>query len=325
MTVVDQRSASGVGPPQSETNGGVGTSPRRKLQIAIGVVWVFVGALQFQPFMFGKSFVTTLEGTTVGQAQWIKSSVNWVFGHVVIHHFTLYNALFATIQLLIGLAILYRPTVKWGLAASIPWSILVWWFGEAFGGLWGGAMPVMGYPGAVLLYAVIALLVWPRDTERSDLGASVATGGLLGSTGARVTWAVLWVGSARFMLLSGNRSPSALGSAVSAMSPGEPRWIKSVDSNVANGVLAHHGTEWSIALAILFAFVGVAVFFPSLVRVAVVTAVVLGLAIWVVEDFGTIFTSQGTDPNSGILLVILALCYWPLRRSRLGAPAAAPA
>ena len=35
--------------------------------------------------------------------------------------------------------------------------------------------------------------------------------------------------------------------------------------------------------------------------------------IWVVgEAFGTILTGGGTDPNSGPLLALLALAYWPL-------------
>jgi hypothetical protein len=32
----------------------------------------------------------------------------------------------------------------------------------------------------------------------------------------------------------------------------------------------------------------------------------------VAEDFGGIFTGDGTDPNSGLLLVLLAAVYWPL-------------
>jgi hypothetical protein len=36
--------------------------------------------------------------------------------------------------------------------------------------------------------------------------------------------------------------------------------------------------------------------------------------IWVVaEGFGGILAGGGTDPNSGPLLVLLALAYWPLR------------
>jgi len=287
---------------------------RRKLQIALGVIWVVVAGLQYQPFMFKRSFVAGLESTTAGQAQWIKSSVHWALSDVAVHHLTLYNAIWATIQLVIGLLILYRPTVKIGLAASIPWALLVWWFGEGFGGLWGGATPVMGYPGAVTIYALIALLLWPRDEKRDEAADSVATAGLLGSSGARLVWTLFWLGAARSQLLTANRSPTALGSMVTSMRTGEPQWIKDIDTNLGNNVLNHHGTQFSLAIAILFVFAALSIYIPKVFRSAVVMTTVLALFIWVVENFGTIFTSEGTDPNSGPLLVLLAVCYWPLRR-----------
>ena len=48
-----------------------------------------------------------------------------------------------------------------------------------------------------------------------------------------------------------------------------------------------------------------------------VIAAGLGVLFWVAEGFGGIFTGQGTDPNTGPLLVLLAACYWqsPRRRS----------
>ena len=173
-----------------------------------------------------------------------------------------------------------------------------------------------GLPRAVLIYALIALLVWPRSSEPepSSESDSVATGGLIGPTGARAVWAFFWLAGARFTLLAANRSPGALAAAVAGMGDGEPQWIKDIDTTVARDVLNHHGTEWSIILAALFAFSGVAIFFPRWVRAAVVTAVALGACIWLVEDFGAIFTTQGTDPNSGLLIVLLALCYWPFQR-----------
>jgi hypothetical protein len=43
---------------------------------------------------------------------------------------------------------------------------------------------------------------------------------------------------------------------------------------------------------------------------------VVAAVIWVVgEAFGAIFTGAGTDPNSGPLLALLALAYWPASRT----------
>ena len=44
-------------------------------------------------------------------------------------------------------------------------------------------------------------------------------------------------------------------------------------------------------------------------------ALVVAAAIWVVgEAFGMILAGGATDPNSGPLLALLALAYWPARQ-----------
>ena len=55
---------------------------------------------------------------------------------------------------------------------------------------------------------------------------------------------------------------------------------------------------------------------PPAARATLVLAIVVAALIWVFgEAFGTILTGGGTDPNSGLLLILLALVYWPLRRA----------
>ena len=45
------------------------------------------------------------------------------------------NAIFATIQVALGLGIAWRPTVRLALAASVLWSLAVWFLGEGLGGV----------------------------------------------------------------------------------------------------------------------------------------------------------------------------------------------
>lgn len=101
---------------------------------------------------------------------------------------------------------------------------------------------------------------------------------------------------------------------VAGMAPGEPGWIRSMDSGIAT-LLNHHGTEFSVVLAVLCIAIAIAIFVPSLVRPALVAVLVFSLAVWLVEDFGGILTSQGTDVNSGPLLALLAWSYWPVARA----------
>jgi hypothetical protein len=69
------------------------------------------------------------------------------------------------------------------------------------------------------------------------------------------------------------------------------------------------------------------VFLPApAARVTLVVAVVLAALIWVFgEALGAIFTGTGTDPNSGPLLALLALAYWPARAAAPAPAASAPA
>ena len=53
---------------------------------------------------------------------------------------------------------------------------------------------------------------------------------------------------------------------------------------------------------------------------AVLVAAAFALVIWVAEAFGGILTGTGTDPNTGLLLVLLAACYWPYRTGVLRRP-----
>ena len=136
---------------------------RRALQLALAAIWLLDGVLQYQSFMFTKAFGQMLASTAPGNPAVIASPINWD-ARLVEHNTVALNAIFATIQLLLALGIAWRPTVRLALGASIPWSLGVWWFGEGLGGVLNGAAdPVNGAPGAVILYALLAVLLWPAD------------------------------------------------------------------------------------------------------------------------------------------------------------------
>lgn len=287
---------------------------RRTLQLVLGMLWLLDAALQYQPYMFTKDFVSqVIKTSAAGNPAVIADPITWS-ADVMGRHIAACNAIFATIQLLIAAGLLYRPTAKAALAASIPWAIGVWWIGEGLSGiLTGTASPVTGAPGAVILYAFLALLAWPPHPAQSGPSRparSVATSGPPGRTLPLVLWAVLWGSLAGFALQPANRSPDAISSMLSGMEPGEPGWIKAMDGFLAD-VLRQHGTVASITIAALCGLTATAVASGRLTRAAVVLAAILGALFWVTEDFGAIFTGQGTDPDSGLLLIVLAVAFWP--------------
>ena len=106
---------------------------------------------------------------------------------------------------------------------------------------------------------------------------------------------------------------------VSGMAGGEPGWLSWINRGAAS-LLAGHGLVASVILAALLAVVAVGVYLPApLARATLVLAIVVSVAIWVVgQDLGTILAGGATDVNSGPLLVLLALAYWPARAAAPG-------
>lgn len=282
--------------------------PVRVLQLGLATLWLLDAVLQFQSFMFTKAFGQMLAESASGNPSAVADSITWS-SRIVEHYHTPANAAFAIIQLLIALGIAWRPTLKISLAASIAWSVSVWWFGEGLGGvLAGSADPLMGAPGAVILYSLLAVLLWPAERARAPFAAARP----LGAPAAVVAWLVLWGSLCYFAVLPANSSPHALTDMMSDMADGEPGWISSIDHGLA-GLLNGHGLLASIVMAVVFGIVAMRVVLPpAAARVTLVLALVAALAIWVAQDFGEIFTGSATDPNSAPLLALLTLAYWPM-------------
>jgi hypothetical protein len=283
---------------------------RRWLQLGLAALWVLDGVLQYQSFMFTKAFSQMLAGSAGGNPAFVADPVRWTAA-IIAHSPVTANAAFATIQLALGLGIAWRPAVRVALAASVAWSVAVWWFGEGLGGvLSGGASPVSGAPGAVILYALLAVLIWPA----SGRGGSFVAARPRGVAAARGLWVVLWGSLAYFSVTAAGRTAQGLHDLIAGLAGGEPGWLASIDRGVA-GALARHGRPASIALAVVLAAIAAGIFLPAPgARVAVALAVAVALVIWVVgQDLGEVLAGNATDVNSGPLLALIALAYWPLR------------
>jgi hypothetical protein len=199
----------------------------------------------------------------------------------------------------------------------------VWWFGEGLGGvLNGGASPLNGAPGAVLLYAFLALLLWPADRTAA---APFAAARAVGAHVARALWAVLWLSLAYFAMTPENRAPQGVNGMIAGMESGEPGWVAGLLREAA-ALSAQQGLAASSALAVTLIVIALGVYLPApAAKAALVLAIVVAALIWVfAEAFGGIMAGGATDPNSGPLLILLALGYWPSRSVPAVPPAAGP-
>jgi hypothetical protein len=287
------------------------TPGRRGLQLCLGLLWLLDAALQYQPFMFGRGFVTRIiEPAAAGNPPWVTSPVTWA-SQVMLPHIVAFNAVFASVQLLIAAGLLFRHTVKPALALSIMWAASVWWLGESLGGILTGSTPLAGVPGAVLLYALIAVLLWPTARTPSGRPTSSAAASPAGAMAAKLAWLVLWGSFAYYLLLPANRAPAAI-SALLARTDAQPGWVTAIMTGLSRAA-DHRGFAISMALAILCVGVASASLVRPLLRPALVLAIALALLFWIAEGLGGVFTGHGTDPNSGLLLILLAACFWPRR------------
>ena len=292
------------------------TRPPRDLQqtfrLLLATIWLLDAVLQLQPFMFtpgANGFSGMLSGVASGNPEWFHQVVTWN-SSIVYHEPILTDALFAGIQFVIAFGIIFKRSCKPALVLSIVWALGVWWFGESAGEIFqGGASPFGGGPGGVLFYALLAVLLWPSaGSDRPFVAART-----VGVERAKIIWAVVWGILAVLCLIGSGRSAQALHDLIAGMNSGEPGWLASID-RASEALMLHHGTAMAILLAVVCVLVAVGVFMaPQVAQGAVVLAVVVFALIWVaVQNFGGILAGGATDPNSGLLVVLLALTYWPL-------------
>jgi hypothetical protein len=283
---------------------------RRVLQLVLATAWLLDGILQLQSFFFTKSFgLQMISGMSSGNPSVVARPISWS-GSIIGHHAVLADAVFAFVQCGLGFAIAWRPAVKVGLAASVAWSIAVWWIGEGLGGVLSGtANPANGAPGAVILYALSAVLLWPGDRRAGS--ADFIAGRAVGERVAKVLWLVLWGSLACLMVLGANRSPRNLHDWIASEAAGEPRWIGWMDHRMAS-LVNNRGFGIAVALSALFVLLAVSTYLPSwLANGFIVVAVAVSAVVWIVgENFGALFTNAATDVNSGPLLILLAVAYW---------------
>jgi hypothetical protein len=276
----------------------------RRLQIALGVLWLLDGALQFQPFMFTKEFFDGILGMANMGLPGPVSTADYRVASILVAHPVLWNTLFASLQVILGLGLLYKPTARVALAASIPWALGVWVMGEGFGGLFmGGTSLLTGAPGAAMLYAVLGVLAWPglAPRVREDIGLA--------------SWIVVWVGSSLLELESVNHAARVPGSQIANGRFGEPGWLAWLNS-AAGHLIGSAGAEFAVLLGVTGVLIGVGVLWSVTRRAALVAGMFLAALVGVLgQDLGGIATRHGTDPGTGPLLLLFALALWPEARS----------
>jgi cytochrome oxidase Cu insertion factor (SCO1/SenC/PrrC family) len=278
---------------------------RRVLRIGFGSLWILDGLLQLQSAMPLGLPSNVIQPSAAASPQWVQHVVN--SGVSIWSNHPIQAASSAVwIQLGLGLWLLVAPRGRWsrlGGAASAGWGLVVWIFGEAFGGIFApGATWLFGTPGAVLFYCVSGLLVAlpERAFMTARLGRIVLSLGGVFLVGMAVLQA--WPGRG-FWQGRGGTLPSMVGQ-MSRTS--QPRFLSSWVASFGSFDEAH---GWAVNLFVVAALAAIGGLLISGRRRAVLAGisalVVLCLADWVlVEDLGFL-GGLGTDPNSMLPMALL--------------------
>jgi cytochrome oxidase Cu insertion factor (SCO1/SenC/PrrC family) len=284
---------------------------RRLLRITFGLLWLLDGLLQIQgamPLGLPGSVIAPAASSSPG---WVQHLVN-VGTTIWSNHPVTAAAATVWIQVGIGAFLLVAPRGHWSRAAgavSVGWGLVVWVFGEAFGGIFGhGSSWLFGSPGGVLFYVVAgALVALPdRSWESPRLGKYLLRGMGVFFVGMGILQA--WPGR-------GSWSGQAQGSAAAGTLTTMLREMSQVSqpSVFASGVRSfgslQAGHGWWVNAVIVLLLVGVGAAFLSgnlrATRVGVVVGSVFCLVTWVIiQDFG-FFGGLGTDPNSMIPIALI--------------------
>jgi hypothetical protein len=295
---------------------------QRTLQVVLGVLWILDAALQFQPYMFGHGFVDSFILPNATGQPFVVGDLITHIGHFLTPDIAVWNTFFALIQVGIGVGLLFRRTVRPALAVSFVWALGIWFFGEGLGMLLTGtASALTGAPGSVLIYGLLGLMAWPRPARRyqpdwSDRPTGIATSAAAQGIGRSITplavWAGYWSLAAVLFVLPDNRTTTSIQSAVVGMANGQPGWYSHFLTNLGN-LFSTSGTQTAWILAIVSVVIGLGPLVARRPGAFLAAGALVAFALWIAGQglVGNLFTGSATDPNTGPLIILLAVAMTP--------------
>ncbi len=173
-------------PPGAPAAPGAGTAAepgwRQLLRIGFGVIWIFDGLLQAQPSMAVGLPSQVIQPAAASSPGWVQHIVNWA-GTSWSYHPIQAGAAAVWIQIGLGVWLITASRGPWSRLAGLAsagWALVVWVFGEAFGGIFApGLTWLFGAPGAAVFYLAAGLLIAaPQRSWRTPQLGRTALGGL---------------------------------------------------------------------------------------------------------------------------------------------------
>ena len=308
--VASAATGSETGVPEARVRAGAPEARGRwVLRIGFGTLWILDGILQAQPKMAAGLPSLAIEPTAASSPAWVQHLVNWG-GTAWSYHPVQAGAASVWIQVGLGawlIAVARGRSSRLAGLASVAWGLIVWVFGESFGGIFApGLSWLTGAPGAVLLYVIAgALIALPEGSWRSPrLGRLLLAG--LGTFFAGMAVLQAWPGRGFWRGTAGGQPGTLAGMVKSMSSTSQPHILSALLARFGS-FTASDGFAVNLVAVIVLVVLGT-IFLTGrsrLIRYALWFAVAFCLADWVlVQDLGFL-GGIGTDPNSMIPTLLL--------------------
>lgn len=290
---------------------------KQRLRQILGALWLIDGLFQLQPQMFTMNLINVVMAPIVqGQPAPVAASLSWIIA-LATQNVILFNLLIAVVQIALGILLLTGRWVRGTVIASGVWALLVWYGGEGMNMLFTGQASILtGAPGAVLLYPLLGLLIYPgKISARTASGESGETT-VLSQAHFHRFMAGFWIFAALLQFQPYWWQSGQLSQTFSGM----------VGQGGLNGILfdpilselstltASIEVPLNILLIGIFLALGIglAVAKGDRLRPFLLASVIVSFLIWwVAEGLGMVFTGMATDFNSGLLIIVMALACWP--------------
>ncbi len=272
------------------------------LALINGVLWFVDGILQLQPQMpYG--FLAFVIYPVISGVQY-DSLYNFLmigYNIWIIHPYQ-FNAISGAIQLFLGISFIFNRSER-GLKiiayVTIAWSLIIWVFGEAFGGIFSGIPSYLtGFPGSAFVYVIMTVPFISGYFNSKEKLVNYFTYSVI----------IYFTISAILQAIPGNGywHNGAYANIVysSLFNLGEPYILYLFLNSLWPALIS-----FNYYLNVIFVIVPVAliVLLYSKNRISFLFSAAYIFPLWVIFQNMGIYVNPSTDPNSGLPLVMLLL------------------
>ncbi|KUO96825.1 hypothetical protein [Ferroacidibacillus organovorans] len=273
---------------------------RHFLRLSLASLWIADGLLQAQPAMFSARFLQeVLQPMLAGEPEGLRHMLDSLYGLWGTAD-SLWNALATLVQLFIGAALFskWEYVQRLGIWISLVWSLIVWAFGEAFGGILApGTNFITGGPGSAFVYALMSALLLFGIEGWLD-GRAMVT--------ARKSVALLFFAGAAFQtappLWNGLNLAGQFASTAEAI---QPAFLASPVFGFVD-LIYRNPVAWNAFFTGYMLFLGMA-WWRGWRHLWMDWLAILWLAFewWFGQGLGELFSGVATDPNSAVPIALL--------------------